>query len=432
MIEKIRHALNNELVSTWQVLEIHKKSAQSFLALGEREAVRLVENTIFEVTIYKSKPDGKLGFSSFRIGAGQESSLERRLGDALYAADLVSNQSFELPHSPKALPAVAIADPEVNEKLLDKFEARLKKAVAREKNTRLSAAEFFIDRVHSRLYNSNGLDLEQESTQLHTEFILLSKSKGAEKEFINRYTRRFVQDFDLEAEVAESAKFARDATKATLPKTGTFPVLLTDEPLDNLFNPLIAKASARLKYNKMVQSKVGDSVASGPVHGDALTLWSNPLLPRSVGSYQFDSYGTPGQRICLIHDGRLETYLADKRYADYLSVPVTGGLGATEVAPGTSSYKHLRDPKAWGSDRIYHLQAFSAFEPNPITGAFSAEIRAGYEITAKGIKPIKGGSVSGVLDEALTEVYFSKEQVQREHVLVPKGVLFRQLTIAGK
>jgi PmbA protein len=431
MIEKIRTALNNERVSMWQILEIRKKSVQSFMALTEREAIRTVDSTVFDVTIYKQKDDGKLGLSSFRVSPGEDRELDKRLGDALFAAELVSNQPFELPSMPETVPNVSIADPAVSEKLLDGFEKRLIAAVAKEKRTRLSAAEFFVDRVHSRLFNSNGLELEQESTLLHTEFILLSKTGKSEKEFINRYTRRFVQDFNLEHEVAESSQFARDATKATLPKTGVYPVLLTDEPLDNLFNPLVAKASARLKYNKMVQASLGDSL-SPDIRGDSITLWSNPLLARSVGSYRFDSYGTPGQRVCLIEQGRLKNHLADKRYADYLSVPATGSLGALEVEPGTRSYKSMLNPKEWGSDRIYHLQAFSAFEPNAITGAFSAEIRAGYEITAKGVKPIKGGSVSGVLSEAITDVYLSREQTHRERALLPKGVLFRKLTIAGK
>jgi hypothetical protein len=71
------------------------------------------------------------------------------------------------------------------------------------------------------------------------------------------------------------------------------------------------------------------------------------------------------------------------------------------------------------------------FKPNAITGAFSAEIRAGYEISLNGIRPIKGGSVSGVLQRDLLDCFLSKETQQREHALVPKGVFFRGLTIAG-
>jgi PmbA protein len=173
-----------------------------------------------------------------------------------------------------------------------------------------------------------------------------------------------------------------------------------------------------------------DVMAGGPVKGDKVTLWSNGQIKGALGSSRFDSYGSPTGRILLIESNVLRNFVADQRYATYLGLPVTGEFGNVEVGPGTTPYEDLRSPQ---SDRetIYHLQAFSAFEPNPITGAFSAEIRAGYEISKSGIRPIKGGSVSGILQRDLLDCRLSKEQVLRENALVPKGVLFKKLTIAG-
>jgi PmbA protein len=113
-------------------------------------------------------------------------------------------------------------------------------------------------------------------------------------------------------------------------------------------------------------------------------------------------------------------------------VGVTGELGNTEVDPGSLPFSAMEEFAKSVGEPVYHLQAFSAFEPNSITGAFSAEIRAGTEITAKGARPIKGGSVSGVLQRDLLNCRFSQERSQREHILCPRGVLFSQLTIAGR
>jgi hypothetical protein len=96
-------------------------------------------------------------------------------------------------------------------------------------------------------------------------------------------------------------------------------------------------------------------------------------------------------RVCLIERNRLKNFLADKRYADYLGVPVTGELGNIDVESGSLPYKTMTDAATGNGKPIYHLQAFSAFEPNAITGAFSAEIKAGYEISSKGINRLKGG-----------------------------------------
>jgi predicted Zn-dependent protease len=262
---------------------------------------------------------------------------------------------------------VALRDASLGPSTLALCEDRIRAAVAKEKNIRLSAAEFFIDNIESRLLNHKGLDVSQEESFIQTEFILLATNGTTENEYINRTTRRFGQDLDLEREVAQSALFARDATAASLPKTGSFPVLLSDEPLDQLFNPLIARASARLKYNKMVQTELGQSVVEkGTVKGDHVTLWSNGTLDRLTGSARFDTYGTPLGRVCLIERNNIKAYLADKRYADYLGLPVTGEMGNVEVDPGSASFEKLSDPSNVEGTTIYHLQAFSAFEPNAI------------------------------------------------------------------
>lgn len=435
MLKKLIHLLERRHLTAWQIRETTTVSYQSFLAKEERECRREVRTRTYSVTIHlkRSSPGGEpvLGIAHFKIGPTDESVLKERLDEARFQATLVSNQLFDLPTQPAPVPAVGLMDPAAEAGCLDEFEDRVRRAVAREKNVRLSSAEFFIDRVTTRLCNHRGLDLSQDESVFQTELILLAGANGAEKEFINRTKRRFATDFNLEGEIGLSSQRAREAARAGLPKTGRFAVLLSDEPLDNLFNPLIAKTSARLKYNKMIQSEPGQPIVERKVQGDAISLRSNSLESRMMGSYRFDSFGTPGNQTALIENNLIKTFLADKRYADYLDIPVTGEFGNYDVSPGSVSFDDL--PSVYGSktDTLYHLTAFSAFEPNPITGAFSAEIRAGFELSPEGKRPIKGGSVSGVLQSALEDCRLSKERVKRERYLGPKGIVFKSLELAG-
>jgi PmbA protein len=431
LIDALKTALARSSADGWQINWAQKTSHQSFLALSALECRRDVWLEQAAVTVYRKKHDGTLGFSSFKVNPNSLAALTDKMDEALFAANLVSNQPFELPEKTSAIPPVELADPLVRPELLPELERRLRDAVSREKSVRLSAAEFFLDRTRSHLINHKGLDAEQESTSLHTEFILLCRNEARENEFINRYTRRFSTDFGLENEVTASARAAREATVAKAPRTGSFPVVFSEEPLDNLFNPIVARASARLKYNNMIQTAVGRSVTDDkPSVGDTLTIWSNPTLKGGGHSYRFDSYGTPAARVALIKSNRVECFLADKRYSDYLNVPVTGEMGNIEVEAGCTPYRTLLQSQ--DQRPLYHITAFSAFEPNAITGAFSAEIRAGYEITADGTRPIKGGSVSGVLQKDMLDCRLSAEREQRESALVPKAVLFGALTLAGE
>jgi PmbA protein len=77
------------------------------------------------------------------------------------------------------------------------------------------------------------------------------------------------------------------------------------------------------------------------------------------------------------------------------------------------------------------LLKFSSFEPHPVSGAFSGEIRVGYLVKDGKVQPIKGGSISGVMDEALEEIYFSKETVKRDSYFGPMGIKGCGLKSAG-
>lgn len=429
-IRRIVDALSGRGLSGWQVRESRRTSHQSFLALSESECRRTAETRSWIVSIHKKRGDA-LGLSSFKLTEADSSALNARIDDAVFAAGLVSNQAFDLPEPGGPLPEVDIDDAGVGPAMAAGFEDRVRAAVDRERAVRLSSAEIFADRLETRIVNHRGVDVSQAETSLHLELILLAKNGDRENEFIDRYTRRLSRDFDIEGEVRQSAELAREATKAGLPKTGRFPVLLSDEPLDHLFGPIVARASARLKYNRMVEASPGDRVLDeGP--GDPVTVWSNPLISGASGSFRFDGYGMPAKAACLVERSVLKNHVADKRYADYLGIAPTGELGNVEVGAGTSPYGELLASALSRDLPVYQLLAFSAFEPNPITGAFSAEIRAGYEISASGKRPIKGGSVSGVLQRDLARARLSKERTQRESVLAPTGVFFDSLTIAGE
>lgn len=437
MINLLRDRLSKAPISGWQIREVKQVSFQSFLAQTELECIRKVESTRYDVTVLlrHSQELGKevLGLSSFRLGLAGTEAVDQKIAEAMISARLVSNEPFDLVEPPPSYPDVEIEQKGLNEKMLDELHERLIQTIHKEKKVRLSSAEFFLDAFETTLLNHKGLFVQQRETVLQTEFILLSKNGHKENEHIDRYSRRLLKDFDLESEVKECAEFARNATVAVTPRTGLYPVLMSGEPLDHLFNPLLARSSARLKYNNMLEVNVGKPITlPGMPSGDTITLWSRSLLPGALGSNRFDSYGTPAQDVKLIDKSKVVALLADQRYGSYLNIPVTGELGNIEIEAGTHSFSQLISDALTQFGALIHLQAFSAFEPNPITGAYSAEIRAGLMMTPQGCQPIKGGSVSGLLQKDLLNFYLSSERTLRERILCPKGILFKQLSIAGE
>jgi predicted Zn-dependent protease len=151
------------------------------------------------------------------------------------------------------------------------------------------------------------------------------------------------------------------------------------------------------------------------------------VLPFGTHSSRFDSDGLPGQRQSIINHGILERFWARHRYAQYLQVPATGDFANMEIAAGSHPFVDLMQSDA----PLYHIVAFSAMSPDPITGDFVGEIRLGYELQGGQTRPIKGGSIGGNLFATLSAAQLSQETVFLGDYLGPRGMRFPSITVAG-
>jgi predicted Zn-dependent protease len=425
-----------EGLAGWQVRETESDSDQLFLNKDRTESRRQVHSLAYHVEILVDHPSASgspaTGNSRFSVDPGSLGRFEADLARAQFAAALVDNEPYRMPDPGLPVARLELCDPVLKSegaKALDGLGQRLRQAAGREEGVRLTAAEFFSNQVKSRLLNSQGLQAAQETTLLEGEAVLLARREGGESEVFKAFSRRRLEDLKLEAEVGRWAESGRSRAKAGLPQTGSFDVVFSGEALDHLFDWFGTQASAQAKYNRVVQNEPDQWLAQPGPGATPLVLWHNAQIPWAVGSYRFDSSGLPATRRLLVHQGRLVTYWAGSRYAQYLKLKPSGDLANLEVDPGTESSAELLKPSE--GRPLYHLHEFSYFAPNDITGEFSAEIRAGEEITAQGSRPVKGGSVSGSSAKAIGGARFSSQREQREHYLGPGHVRCPGLTIAG-
>jgi predicted Zn-dependent protease len=441
MLSKIIDFLEaDERLSGWQVREIDKRSNQLFLNMEREESTRVVDSLIYEVEVLVNRLSGSgdkakwvTGNSRFTLDPASLGSLSKELELALDAAALVDNEAYRMTEVAGQAPQLALSDPALEkdpEAALRQAAAMLRQASAKEKLIRFSAAEFFADRSRMRYFNSQGVQILQESTLFSGECVLLAKGKEAESEVFRNFKRRRAQDLDLEKMVAESADQGRKRAVAGLPKTGSFDVVFSGEALDHFFSWFSSQASAASKYNRMTRFELGQALLEPGPGASPLTLWHNALVPYGVGSYRVDASGSVGCRRLLIENGKLKARWATARYAQYLKQEASGDLGNIEIEAGKYTEADLFKPES--GRPLYHLYDFSYFEPNPVTGEFSAEIRSGEEITPQGRRPVKGGSVSGLSSRAVASALFSVEREQRERYLGPKAIRCPQLTVAGE
>ncbi len=450
MLDPIADALRRHPgVHDWLARHISRTSAQSYLVANRLESERMVSSEAVTLEVMNdhraSTGDTRRGSASIAVLPSDLGRLDRRLDEAVFMASLVDNPPYGLP-APAALPTVAssdeviLADPM---RVAGRVTQELQAALAGEPGVRLSSAEVFVERTRTELRNSRGIAAATSGTEVFLDFVILARdgTGDAEMESSVAVRRRRVGDLRV-AEIARRyAQYARDALAATLPTSGTWPVVVTDEALADLLAgamignhlpSLMFRTSAQAKYQRLSPLEVGQSLfGETPATGDALNVCSNSLLPYGLRTWAFDAEGVPGHRLSIVENGVLARWVGGQRYADYLNVPATGEFGNVEVDPGSTPLAELSGPAA-RDERLIQVVVWSFMQPDLVTGDFVCEIRLGYEITREGKRPIKGGSVSGNLFTALAGARFSRETALVGHYQGPVGIRFPGLTVSGK
>jgi PmbA protein len=440
MLDTLLAALHKRQdVQAWTVRHSAQRGAQLYAIGAQVEARREVERESFVVDVLRDTGAGDApacGTATVTVLPGAD--IDRALDEVALMAGLVRNPPHTIP-APAEMPGVPLADAALltapdRSAALDRLYDRLQHAVTHYPGVRLTAAEFFADEITTRLINSRGIDAAQTATSVAAEWVLINRSDGRETEAFSEMTRRRVGDLDLEAEVALRAQSTLDLLQAAPAVDYTGPVVLRGEPLANFIcgdkvlpdsGLLAVLGSARSKFSQISKWEIGQSIFRGEVLGDPLTVWATRQLPYGTQSNCFDDEGLPAQRVLLVDENRLKAFTASQRYADYLALPPTGAFGNVEVPPGrTAQADLLAEPHV-------EIVSFSWFNPDPITGDFSTEIRLGYVVDASGRRPFKGGLLIGNVLDALANVRWSTETEFCGNYLGPAAARFGQLTVAG-
>jgi len=442
MLQQIVNALRRQDgVSDWLVRHIRKLSQQHYVIGDGPENTRAVTSERVVVTVMNDHRAAQRGEELVRGEAevtllpSDLAHVSRKLEEAVFMAGLTDNPPYGLP-TPSEFPRVDLADPEIRaqpQEVAKHMVQQLVDAVGAEKGVRLSSAEAFVDEVHTSIENSRGTIGTQVETKLLLDFVLLASNGDEEMESHIAFDRRRASDLDVPLLAHRQAQYARDAIVAQTPKTGTYAVVVSDEALAELllssgYSPLVLRSAGQLKYQRLSPWEVGKSIFSVEPRGDPFMMYSNSLLPFGTRSAIFDSDGLAGRRTLIIKNGVLSSFWATQRYAEYLAIPATGTFGNMEIAAGSSPFDQLFD----GHGTVYHIVAFSAMSPDPITGDFVGEIRLGYEVQKGQRRPIRGGSISGNLFTVLADAQFSEETVFLGDYLGPRGMIFPQITVAGE
>lgn len=450
--ESLQQAVQEGRIKHWTVQEFKKRRSNIYLEKDYKiESILESKREEIVITIHKDIED-KVGISTFNVDndlTAQE--FEKKLEEGIFTCSFAKKKAYEFPTKEDASTDDShvnydhFANKEVIEAfgtggikifIAEKIES-LKNIVEEEstknKQVILNALEFFNTLTNLKLSTSSEISREVDKISSYLEMIFTCKnSEGRETEHIVYQKINDIYSFDYETLFKESVQTVKDTSDAKQAESFTGKVILSGSAMKDFFvpdlklSPLIARSVGRLKYNKVLDIEIGDTVIEQKGE-DNITIHSNPLLKNNIGSTPFDSEGVASKRVTLIEKGKLKSILASKQYADYLNIETSGTFGVTELEAGATPYEELLKDE----DTVVEIVTFSSFVPDTLSGEFSAEIRLGYIIKNGVKKPFKGGLFSGNVLEILKHITLSKEVIEEAEYLGPKAIKFEKSEIIG-
>ena len=257
------------------------------------------------------------------------------------------------------------------------------------------------------LVNSSGAQATEPGS-LFTCFVLTTARDG---DVVSNMAFKFgatrsVDAIDVETICRRSSVDALGSLGAEKGESFAGQVLLDPDAVSTLFAPLLFQLNARNALRGMSRWKdaLGESVAM-----PGFNLIDDGRLPGGVATASFDREGIPHQRLHLIEQGVLRSFLHNAYTAHAFGVPNTGhaagsagslpGIGPTNfmILPGDVAKEELISEMKRG----LLVRRFSG-NADPISGDFSGVAKAAYLIkNGKVDRAVSGTLIAGNVFEAL-------------------------------
>jgi predicted Zn-dependent protease len=423
MIKRIKRNIRDFGFDDYKIIEYNVHEHQLYLLEKSLESKRTVESHYYEITVYKDHREKEhISRGEYTFTYKPNTDLKAHLEQARLACSMIKNRHYRL-MDPTGVPSVRVLDPRLaNAELLGEQLTDIIYRNSPGAHVCLSSAELYLKKATITMMTSTGIEATKEKGLIEIETTLIGEKANQEQEMSFHLSRRNVDDLGLDKRLKEYGEHARKMFDVKVPRTGNATVAFSTADIYLLMRPVIFHSSGRSKDNAISRFAEDNKITADAMN--SFTLMSSGVLPFGLYTEPFDNDGIPAREHTIIDHGVFKKYWATKRYADYLGVEPTGDFKNLIIKPDISVTFDAND--------YYEIVQFSDLSPDPITGDFVAEIRFGYHVRNGQRSPIKGGSASGNIFEALRKTYFTDDSVFEGNYLGPKTIAFKDLSISGQ
>lgn len=392
-------------ITNYKICETKKTSYETFFVHEKLETVRATSTTDKSVTIYRSH-DGKLGNSVFAVYASTtEQELRQKIALAIEKAELVNNQSYELPQKE------TLSD-DIYSNMSEYSPAELAYQIAKacfeandEKNASINALEIFINKIRLRVVNGNGLD---KCEQKYTAMIeaIPTWTEGESVELYERYDFSNFNYDEIKEEIGRKMQEVKDRYFAKKPTINpACKVVLNAPELSSMLSSIAYELSYRTVYSHSNAFKKGDNLQDGDCDKLSITLCGQ--IEGSHRNRLFDDDGVSLTPIKVIENGVVVNYHGDNRFAQYLGEKITGDLPCMQVNAGSLSEDDI------SKEPYFECLSMSGLQLDIYNDYIGGEVRLAYYFDGKKKIPLTGVSISGKLSDALSTLRLSDKIVTR-------------------
>lgn len=432
MINRIKGIINRiDSIDGWKIISSNTTSNELFYIKENLDMNRGKKVSHYEVVVYKDFEENNekyKGSATVKISPSMnDEEIFDILTNAAFSASFVKNKWYPL--AKKTDKQYSNIESAFSNEDITPYLDGFTKAVFESDNEKaaVNSAEIFINKTKKRIVNSNEVDVEFNVYNGEIEIVTDSNIGEEEVElfsiinFSDDCKEKIQNDVRSQIEMTKERAVAKKA-----PSLKNINAILTNESVVDFFSFYLTQANAQAVYEKISKAKIGENFQGENIKGDLLNITLDPLMKNSSKSAPFDADGSRLEKTKLYKDGILQTYFGSLQYTSYLDIEPTGSIMNFVVEQGSLTYDEFK------KEPYIELLAFSAFQMDPITGDFGGEFRLARYFDGKEIHIVTGGSISGNIFEVQKEMFLSNESTQYNNYIGPKGILFKNMQIAGQ
>ena len=413
----------NKEVTYYKINKVVKESFQLFFVHDDLETIRNSKTEDLKATIYVLH-DNYLGDSTFTIYASNDDKeIEDKINQAVEKAKLINNEVYTLPE--KEVTNYPI-ESNFKDYSLEELAKLTQEAVFKAKELvkgDINALEIFVTKSTVSVLNSNGLSKEEVRYDCMIEAI---PTWNGEKESVELYCQHHFNEFNSEKITAVIKDYLERVcaryNAVKLDNIGNVNVLLRPEEISGITDELIWDLTYASVYTKSNKQAIGNNLQKN-AKGTLLTIEQKGKIKGSVYSRSFDNDGVSLKDKVLIEDGIVKGYFGTNQHAKYLGMDNTGELLCTSLKPGNMSIAEMK------KEPYLEIVSMSGIQVNQFNDYIGGEIRLAYYFDGNKVTPVTSLSISGSLEDALNNIYLSKEVTQEGSYFGPQLALIKNLQI---